>query len=204
MFGLIMAMTVIGAARVALLSGDEEVTGRVIISAALGCNIAWGLVDAIMYVFTELFDRGKYLGLVAKIKNCKDEETAIPIINKEIDSIILDSLSDDERKRVCSDVFKSVSRIEPKAARVTRDDIMGAIVCFLFTFATAFITVVPFYIRPWSLMIKMWLSRGISFAMLFGIGYVYGKYTNRSKIKTAIGMVVIGLVINIVILLLGG
>ena len=47
LFGLLMALTFTGAVSVAE-SGKAEI--RTMFLAALGCNLAWGLVDAIMYL----------------------------------------------------------------------------------------------------------------------------------------------------------
>ena len=46
-FGVLMAMTFIGAMNVAT-AGSQEV--RTVMKAALGCNIAWGLTDGVMYL----------------------------------------------------------------------------------------------------------------------------------------------------------
>jgi hypothetical protein len=204
LFGLIMAMTVIGASKIALVSGDEVINGRVIIASALGCNIAWGLVDAIMYVFTGLVDRGKYTGLIATINKTKDENAAIAVIDKALDSELLDNLDAAERKQLCAGLFKKLSTVEPKKVRVVRDDIIGAIICFFFAFSTAFLLVIPFFIPVGKLFVKIWLSRIISYGMLFVIGYAYASHTNKGKVRTAVGMVVVGVIINIVIILLGG
>ena len=204
MFGLIMAMTIIGASKIALVSGDEELNGRVIIAAALGCNFAWGLVDAIMYVFTELIDRGKYMGLVSTVKQSKDESAAIASIDRALENPIIGNLGEAERKQLCSSLYKNMSTIEPKKVRVVKDDVIGAFICFVLAFFTAFLTVIPFFIPFGQLLFKIWLSRLISFAMLFAIGFVYASHTNKGKVKTAVGMVVVGLVINIVIIMLGG
>jgi len=55
-FGVLMAMTFIGALNVAE-AGEGEV--RKVMVAALGCNIAWGLVDGIMYVVAILTERSR-------------------------------------------------------------------------------------------------------------------------------------------------
>jgi VIT1/CCC1 family predicted Fe2+/Mn2+ transporter len=55
-FGVLMAMTFIGALNVAE-AGEGEV--RKVMVAALGCNIAWGLTDAIMYVVAMLTERSR-------------------------------------------------------------------------------------------------------------------------------------------------
>ena len=48
-FGLVMVLTFTGTIRVAE-SGREEV--RELLLAALGCSLAWGIVDAVMYAIT--------------------------------------------------------------------------------------------------------------------------------------------------------
>jgi len=56
LFGLIMAMTFTGTLSVAE-SGREEV--RAMLIGAIGCNIAWGLVDGVMFVVYRLVDRAR-------------------------------------------------------------------------------------------------------------------------------------------------
>jgi VIT1/CCC1 family predicted Fe2+/Mn2+ transporter len=55
-FGVLMAMTFIGAMNVAE-AGQGEVRKTLI--AALGCNVAWGLVDGIMYLVAMLTERSR-------------------------------------------------------------------------------------------------------------------------------------------------
>jgi VIT1/CCC1 family predicted Fe2+/Mn2+ transporter len=55
-FGVLMAMTFIGALNVAE-AGHGEV--RKVLVAALGCNVAWGLTDGIMYVVAQLTERSR-------------------------------------------------------------------------------------------------------------------------------------------------
>ena len=47
LFGLIMAVTIVGSLSIAT-AGQSDV--RTVLWAALGCNLAWGLVDAVMYL----------------------------------------------------------------------------------------------------------------------------------------------------------
>jgi len=53
-FGVLMAMTFIGAMNVAE-AGQGEVRKTLI--AALGCNVAWGITDAVMYIVAILTER---------------------------------------------------------------------------------------------------------------------------------------------------
>ena len=51
LFGLIMALTITGSLSAAT-SGRQEV--RTMLIGALGCNLAWGIVDAVMYLMATL------------------------------------------------------------------------------------------------------------------------------------------------------
>ena len=55
LFGLIMVLTFTSTARVTL--GAEEITARELLIAALGCNIAWGIIDGGMYIMSAMLDR---------------------------------------------------------------------------------------------------------------------------------------------------
>lgn len=56
-FGLLMALSFTGSLSVA--TGHEEI--RTVLAAALGCNIAWGLVDAVMYLVGTATERARDL-----------------------------------------------------------------------------------------------------------------------------------------------
>ena len=55
LFGLIMVLTFTGSISVA--TADRAETKAVLIGA-IGCNIAWGIIDAIMYLMACLNERG--------------------------------------------------------------------------------------------------------------------------------------------------
>ena len=56
LFGLIMALTITGALSVAHATEQET---RALFASTLACNIAWGLVDGVLYVFNALVERGR-------------------------------------------------------------------------------------------------------------------------------------------------
>src|SRR5690349_7398439 len=56
LFGLIMVLTFTGTISAAE-SGREEI--RTMLFASIGCNLAWGIVDAVMYLFESVAERGR-------------------------------------------------------------------------------------------------------------------------------------------------
>ena len=53
-------------------------------AAALGCNLAWGLVDAVMYLVRTVTDRGRSLTLVRSVRAAADAETGRRLIESSL------------------------------------------------------------------------------------------------------------------------
>ena len=79
LFGLFMALTFMGAVSVAE-SGDAQI--REMFIAALGCNLAWGLVDAVMYLVRTVTDRGRLLTLIRSVRDAPDAATGRRLIEQ--------------------------------------------------------------------------------------------------------------------------
>jgi len=56
LFGLIMALTITGAVGVATADHFQI---RTMLFAALGCNLAWGIIDGGMYLMARIGERGR-------------------------------------------------------------------------------------------------------------------------------------------------
>src|SRR3954471_19179099 len=64
LFGLIMAVTIVGSLSII---NPPETGVRPVLAAALGCNLAWGLVDAVMYIVRIFVERSRARTLVQRI-----------------------------------------------------------------------------------------------------------------------------------------
>ena len=58
LFGLIMVLTFTGSLSVAEAGRDDV---RAMLVGALGCNVAWGVIDAMLYPIGGLADKGRGL-----------------------------------------------------------------------------------------------------------------------------------------------
>ena len=68
LFGLLMAVTIVGSLSIAT-AGQDEV--RTVLIAALGCNLAWGLVDAVMYLVRTLTEKTRHHALTLRIRGAE-------------------------------------------------------------------------------------------------------------------------------------
>src|SRR5262245_16803876 len=77
LFGLIMVLTFTGSLSVAE-AGREDV--RAMLVGALGCNVAWGIIDGILYIGGALADRGRNLMTLKAVRRTADPATARSLI----------------------------------------------------------------------------------------------------------------------------
>jgi hypothetical protein len=68
-FGILMAVTFTGSLSVAT-TGRQEIETMML--TALGCNIAWGLTDAVMYLVGTLTDRHRKVAMLRRIQTTPD------------------------------------------------------------------------------------------------------------------------------------
>src|SRR5262245_30493942 len=77
LFGLIMVLTFTGSLSVAE-AGHEDI--RTMLIGALGCNLAWGIIDAILYLMGILAERGRALMTYQAVRAANDPEEAHRLI----------------------------------------------------------------------------------------------------------------------------
>jgi hypothetical protein len=74
------------------------------IFAALGCNTAWGIVDGVMYVITNVFERSRYTSVISSLRSAVDKNAALSVIEEELETTIVHTLEENERKSIYAHV----------------------------------------------------------------------------------------------------
>src|SRR5215467_4420004 len=77
LFGLIMVLTFTGSLSIAEAGRDDV---RAMLIGALGCNIAWGIIDGVLYLMACLADRGRDLKTYRLVRAASDPATAQHLI----------------------------------------------------------------------------------------------------------------------------
>src|SRR5262249_8437116 len=78
LFGLIMVLTATLTAGLTAPEGPEGM--RQMLFAALGCNIAWGIIDAVMYVMNCMTERAEKARLIEAVQSAPDDRAALAFI----------------------------------------------------------------------------------------------------------------------------
>jgi VIT1/CCC1 family predicted Fe2+/Mn2+ transporter len=196
-FGLIMAVTIVGSLSVAAV-GREDV--RTALVAALGCNLAWGLVDAIMHLVRTLTERTRTLVLARRLVGLATED-ARRVIADDLPPHIAALAGPEE----LDGMHRRLDELSlPTRPRLERDDYLSAIGIFLWVVIATFPVVVPFLITK-DVELAMNVSRGLTLVMLFLAGLLLGRYAGHARpIRTGLAMAVLGAVLIAAVKALGG
>ena len=198
LFGLIMVLTFTGAIS-ASTDGREDV--RELLWAALGCNVAWGLVDAIMYLMNIAVERGHSITVVDKIQEAKSADEATAILKDEIQPVIAGLLTPTELNEL-SNRLKRLPK-PSKAHVITGVDLWAGVQIFLLVFLCTFPVAIPFGIFD-DLSIAMRASNGVALILLFVGGFLLAGYAGFRRIITAIVYTLIGVSLVALTMALGG
>lgn len=198
LFGLIMVLTFTGAISVTS-DGREEV--RSVLWAALGCNLAWGIVDAVMYWMNVLLERGHSLKAIQQIRNAKDPRAARDLLRGEIQPVMASLLTDQEVDQL-NDRITKLPEPERKHLLTVRDIISGFQI-FLLVFLCTLPVALPFAFIS-ELPRAMRVSNGIALLMLFVGGYKLAGYAGFRPWLTAVAYAIIGVVMVGLTMALGG
>src|SRR5204863_2659258 len=77
LFGLIMVLTFTGSLSVAE-AGRGEV--RTMLIGALGCNLAWGVIDGVLYLMGSLAEKGRRLATLQAVRKAADPQKAQQLV----------------------------------------------------------------------------------------------------------------------------
>jgi VIT1/CCC1 family predicted Fe2+/Mn2+ transporter len=197
LFGLIMAVTIIGALSIAT-AGRNEV--RTVLYAALGCNLAWGLVDGVMYLVRTLTERTRNRMLAAKVIGA-DPGTARALLAQalpeHVAAIAGPAELDAMRKRLAE-------LPAPAGPALGRDDYLRAVGIFLLVAAATFPVAAPFLLFD-NEALAMRASQIVALAMLFGAGFALGRHAgHRHPLRTGLAMALFGALLIAAVKALGG
>ncbi|SFN51218.1 hypothetical protein [Variovorax sp. OV329] len=196
-FGLLMALTFVGA--VSAASGRDEIESMFI--AALGCNLAWGLVDAVMYLVRTVTDRGRTLALARAVRSAPDAQAGRALVAQSLSKAAAGLVTEAEVEAVRGRIVALPSL--PARPRLLGADLGAALAIFVLVVAATFPVVLPFAFMDDVLAAKH-LSRVLSLAMLFLAGLGLGRYAGYGSWKVGLMMTALGTVLVIAINALGG
>jgi VIT1/CCC1 family predicted Fe2+/Mn2+ transporter len=198
LFGLIMALTF----TLSLSAGQAgRADVREMLVGAIGCNLAWGLVDAVMYLMSSLIERSRGLLTLRKVREAHDPGTADRLIAEALPPVIAEDLGP-ARLGMLREHLVNLPGV-PAQTGLGWEDWKGAIAVFLLVFVSTFPLAVPFlFIHDAALALRV--SNGIAIILLYWCGSTLARYAGRPPWRTGLAMVVLGIVLVGITMALGG
>ena len=193
LYGTILVLTFTGTMRVAIQ--DDSV--RAIVAAAIGCSLAWGIVDAIMFVVGRVVPRRRAAALLEELRDSDHPSVTRRLAEETMPRALTQVVSDEEWDRLRAR-FLSIPR-ESVRTGVTAQDLKGGLAIFLLANAALLPLVLPFaFIADVDRANQV--SNGIAIAMLFATGWSLAPYTGQRPLHLALvtalgGTLLVGLTI---------
>lgn len=197
-FGLFMALTFVGAVS-AVTAGEDA--GRKMLYTALGCNLAWGLADAVMFLVRTLANRGRRLTLALAVTNEADAATAVRLLRNALPKSMKSLIADTELERIRARIAATATL--PHRPRLLLEDYIGAAGVFVIVVLSTFPVALPFVLFK-DTSTALIVSRVLTLAMLFCAGIALGRHAGFGGWKAGLAMMALGVALTMAIIALGG
>jgi VIT1/CCC1 family predicted Fe2+/Mn2+ transporter len=195
-FGVLMALSFSGALSVAT-AGHQEV--RTMMFTALGCNLAWGLVDAVMYLIRAATERRRKATLLAQLRETRDKPKTHRLITDALPNLFAAIV-----QPATLDAFHhGLLMLQEPGIRLRGKDYAAAFGVFALVVLATFPVVVPFIFIS-KIVLALRVSNLLAIVTLFIGGYALGRYTGGRPLLTGAVMAGIGVALLAIIMALGG
>ena len=198
LFGLIMVLTFTGSLSVAE-AGREDVRDMLI--GALGCNLAWGVIDGILYLLGSVSERGKALTTFRALRATSDPGEARRRLSAAIPPVLASVLEPGE----LDSIHQRIVRLPepPAGARIAKEDWLGAIGVLLIVFLSTLPVAIPFLLMR-DIGPALRASNLVAIALLFLTGVMFGRVSGRNPWLVGFSMVILGAALVAMTIALGG
>ena len=198
LFGVLMVMTVTGSVSVAEHGAADT---RSLLAAAIGGNVAWGIVDAVMYLMGNLTERARAFATLKNLRQAADLQRANELVLDALPPVVAGVMTPSEVGGIRERLLRLPDSNE--LVPLKRTDIAGALGVFLLVALSTVPLLIPFLVMS-STRAALRTSNSIGVAMLFGIGWSLGHYGGQSGWRIGLIMVGVGAALVAITMALGG
>lgn len=173
---------------------------RSMLLAAIGCNVAWGLVDGVMYLAARVTQQMRGLEVLKAVRASAPADGSRELA-AALPPLVVEALGpkgvEDLRGRLVD------LRSAPDRVRISLQDCLGALGIFLIAVVSMIPVLVPFVLmkEPHP---AMRVSNGIALVMLFLVGQQWANLIGLPRWRVGIAMALGGAVLVAITIALGG
>jgi len=200
--GLIMVLTFTLGAR--LLTAERQPEAYSLVVAIVGCNVAWGVIDATLFVLSTLFFRSRRAHFFREIKSVGNEAEALAAVEREFD---LEgepvTVLPEDRAALYKSLLVMSMHTTPARAGLRRQDFVSAFIVFVLVSTTVIPGVIPLLLiadSNFALRVSNWLL----ILLLFVVGCWWGRYGDSPPWRVGLTAMLLGILMVLVAIALGG
>jgi len=202
LFGLIMTLTFTLAAGIVIQEEGRD-GARAMLIAILGCNLAWGIIDGVLYVLGQVFERGRLRRIGFHLRQATSDSEARRMVADELDETLTSMTDESTRHSLYQSIVERARSAPQMANRVRRADLLGGLAAGWLVFACSFPAVLPFLLLD-DPRLALRVSNAILLGLLFVVGWRWARHTlARPWIAGSVFMLV-GLLLVALAIPLGG
>lgn len=198
LYGLIMALTITCTISVSQ-ARRTEITEMFF--ETLGTNIAWGLIDAVMYIITILGEKGHKIILLNNVRKSKNDQEAWAIIHDFLPIVPKDSFKEYDLESI----RKALLQVPDSAlqVRITWKEVKKATGIFFLMILSTFPVALPFVLVS-NVREALRISNFLAIILMIICGSLLAKYGGYNKLLMSIAMALLGSVLVAITIILGG
>jgi hypothetical protein len=198
LFGLIMALTFICSLGVAT---GANINIQTMLVGALGCNLAWGIVDGGLYLLARINEQGRNILTLRAVRQASDPAQAQRAIADAMPPALASVLPSEQLELMRQ---KLQQLPEPPARpKLTGRDWSGALGLCLLSFLATFPVVIPFIFLS-DAKFALRVSYAVAIIMLFFCGWAFGVQSGIRPWAAGLSMVAVGCTLVGIAVALGG
>ncbi len=202
LFGLIMTLTFTLAAGI-VIEEEGRAGAREMLLGILGCNLAWGIIDGVLYVLGQVFERGRIRRIGFHLRGATSDEDARRMVAEELDEVLEPMTDEPARRSLYDSIVERVRRVPAAPNPVTREDVLGGLAAGWVVFACSFPAVLPFLFLD-DPRFALRVSNMILIGLLFYVGWRAALHTLVRPWLAGLTFMLIGVLLVALAIPLGG
>jgi len=202
LFGLIMALTITVGAR--LFGEGGQFDPHRLVLATIGCNVAWGIIDAVLFVLGGLFNGSRRARFHRALLSARNESDALAALAEEFDleDEPLEFRAED-RARLYEALLSLSAHAKLANPHLHRRDVFGALFIVVLVSAAALPGAVPLLLFN-DPGLGLHVSNWMLIALLLFVGHRWGRYTDVRPWRAGLIVMLLGVCMVLIALILGG
>ena len=195
-FGVLMAVSITGSLSVAT-AGRQEI--RTMLMTAIGCNLAWGLTDAVMYLIGAAVEKRRRVHLLERLRETNDRKVAHRLVADELP----ERLAWGAQEGTLEAIRQTLVAVPIPGGGLAARDLRAAGGVFALVVLATLPVVLPFVFMR-NVPAAMRLSGGLAVATLYAYGHLLGVYTGGRPWRYGVSVAAVGVTLVAIIMALGG